>query len=289
MLFLNNAFTKDITEYDGEVLKEVKTVDGKIYLSNGAIIKEGVVGKFFDIATNDKYGTVFEADGPDEIGPIVGFAPVTGDSAPDYFANIIWAMQLTAWRECRYYYDIPDFKDSNGTVASECTCNTGVTYMRLNKDFRYFTFIEQPESFAKQFSDIDKLSELFRFLGDKMNLKVVMYLLSLDNGEVAGASTIATHLGYPKEKIEKALQYLLSINGSNKEIIEISVLCADNDKEKVYGVRNYLPEMLILLTGAFAVLNQQHGYQTSVNNRDYPFFDRKDMSFIKVGEKNEEK
>lgn len=54
MLFLNNAFTKDITEYDGEVLKEVKTVDGKIYLSNGAIIKEGVVGKFFDIATNDK-------------------------------------------------------------------------------------------------------------------------------------------------------------------------------------------------------------------------------------------
>ena len=40
MLFLNNAFTKDITEYDGEVLKEVKTVDGKIYLSNGAIIKE---------------------------------------------------------------------------------------------------------------------------------------------------------------------------------------------------------------------------------------------------------
>ena len=31
MLFLNNAFTKDITEYDGEVLKEVKTVDGKIY------------------------------------------------------------------------------------------------------------------------------------------------------------------------------------------------------------------------------------------------------------------
>lgn len=86
ILFLNNAFTKDITEYDGEVLKEVKTVDGKIYLSNGAIIKEGVVGKFFDIATNDKYGTVFEADGPDEIGPIVGFAPVTGDSAPDYFA-----------------------------------------------------------------------------------------------------------------------------------------------------------------------------------------------------------
>lgn len=39
MLFLNNAFTKDITEYDGEVLKEVKTVDGKIYLSNALSLK----------------------------------------------------------------------------------------------------------------------------------------------------------------------------------------------------------------------------------------------------------
>lgn len=105
MLFLNNAFTKDITEYDGEVLKEVKTVDGKIYLSNGAIIKEGVVGKFFDIATNDKYGTVFEADGPDEIGPIVGFAPVTGDSAPDYFAFLL--SKLNKLRQsntlCRFF------------------------------------------------------------------------------------------------------------------------------------------------------------------------------------------
>ena len=107
----------------------------------------------------------------------------------------------------------PILKIRNGTVASECTCNTGVTYMRLNKDFRYFTFIEQPESFAKQFSDIDKLSELFRFLGDKMNLKVVMYLLSLDNGEVVSTSTIAIHLGYPKEKIEKAT----SISSQHKQ------------------------------------------------------------------------
>lgn len=86
MLFLNNAFSKEITEFTGELLKEVKNVDGKIYLSNGAIIKEGVIGKYFDVATNDKYGTVFEADGPDEIGPIVGYAPVTGSSVPDYFA-----------------------------------------------------------------------------------------------------------------------------------------------------------------------------------------------------------
>ena len=252
------------------------------------------IADIFDVSIDNLYGRGEEKCSFEQqvVNHMQAIADSNHDSGAEWlknYRNIIWAMQLTAWRECRYYYGIPDFKDSNGTFASECTCNTGVTYMRLNEDFRYFTYIEQPESFAKQFSDLDKLSELFAFLGDKMNLKVVMYLLSLDNGEVAGASTIATHLGYPKEKIEKALQYLMSINGSNKEIIEISVLCADNDKEKVYGVRNYLPEMLFLLTGAFAVLNQPHGYQTNVNNRDYPFFDRKDMSFIKAGEKNEEK
>lgn len=252
------------------------------------------IADIFDVSIDNLYGRGEKKCSFEQqvVNHMRAIADSNQDSCAEWlksYLNIIWAMQLTAWRENRYYYDLPDFKDSNGTIASECACNTGVTYMRLNKDFRYFTCIEQPESFAKQFSDIDKLSELFRFLGDKMNLKVVMYLLSLDNGEVVSASTIAIHLGYPKEKIEKALQYLLSINSTNKEVLEISVLRPDNHTEKVYGVRNFMPEMIVLLTGAYAVLNQPHGYRTSVNNRDYPFFDRKDMSFIKMGEKNEEK
>lgn len=252
------------------------------------------IADIFNVSIDNLYGRGEEKCSFEQ--QVVNHMQAIADSNPDSCAewlenyrNIIWAMQLTAWRECRYYYDLPDFKDSKGSFVSECLCPTGFTYMRLNKDFRYFTYIEQPESFAKQFSDLDKLSELFAFLGDKMNLKVVMYLLSLDKGEVAGASTIANHLGYPKEKIEKALQYLLDINGSNKAVIELSVLRSDDCNEKVYGVRSFMQEMIILFTGAYAVLNQPLGYQTNINNREYPFFNRKDMSFIKAGEKNEEK
>ncbi len=86
MQYLNNPFTRDITEYDGEVFTEVRAVEDKIYLSNGAIIKQNNEGKFFDISTNEKYGTVFEASAPDEIGAIIGYAVVTGSSSPDYFA-----------------------------------------------------------------------------------------------------------------------------------------------------------------------------------------------------------
>ena len=253
------------------------------------------IADIFDVSIDNLYGRgeekrSFEQQVMDSMLTVYNSST---DSATDWlkkFINAIWAMQLTSWRECRYYYDIPDYKDADGSYISECTCNKGMTYMRLNEDFRYFAFIEQPEKgFASLFSDLDKLSGLFEFLGDKMNLKTAMYLLSLDNGEVVSASTIAVHLGYPKEKIEKALQYLLSINSTNKEVLEISVLRPDNHTEKVYGVRNFMPEMIVLLTGAYAVLNQPHGYQTSVNNRDIPFFDRKDMNFIKLGEKNEEK
>lgn len=86
MKYLNNPFTRDVTEYDGEVFTEVRAVDGKIYLSNGAVIKQTNEGKYFDVSTSEKYGTVFEASGPDEIGAIVGYAIVTGPSSNDFFA-----------------------------------------------------------------------------------------------------------------------------------------------------------------------------------------------------------
>ncbi len=86
MKYLNNPFTRDVTEYDGEIFTEVRAVDGKIYLSNGAVIKQTNEGKYFDVSTSEKYGTVFEASGPDEIGAIVGYAIVTGPSTSDFFA-----------------------------------------------------------------------------------------------------------------------------------------------------------------------------------------------------------
>ncbi len=85
MLFVNNPFNKEVTEFDGEYFKAVREADNKIYLSNGAIIKQTNEGKYFDVSTSEKYGTVFEADNVNEIGPIVGYAIVEGSTGPDYF------------------------------------------------------------------------------------------------------------------------------------------------------------------------------------------------------------
>lgn len=200
----------------------------------------------------------------------------------DSLQDLLWAAQLTSWIECKSYYPIPDFKNATGTYSTQFFCNEGITYMRLNSDYRFFTFLKEPEEgYTKIFSDIDKLTELFGFLSDKVNLKVLMYLMSLNLGEVSSAATISELLGYPKEKIETALKYLLKINGPNLLISDYSVITPDNKTEKVYGLRGLTPEALILLTGAYAMLNQPCGYQNSVNIRDFPLFNKKDLSFIK--------
>ena len=112
------------------------------------------IADIFDVSIDNLYGRGEKRCSFEQqvVNHMQAIADSSQDSCAEWlknYRNIIWAMQLTAWRECRYYYDLPDFKASNGTIASECACNTGVTYMRLNKDFRYFTFIEQQDSFAK--------------------------------------------------------------------------------------------------------------------------------------------
>ncbi|MBR4305838.1 MAG: hypothetical protein IKT78_03235 [Ruminiclostridium sp.] len=85
MKYLNNPFTRDITEFDGEVYTELRAVDDRIYLSNGAIIKQTNEGKYFDVSTSEKYGTVFEASNPDEISAIIGYALIPATSSDDFF------------------------------------------------------------------------------------------------------------------------------------------------------------------------------------------------------------
>lgn len=85
MLFLNNPFTREVTEFTGSVIKEVNVANDKIYLDNGAIIKQNPDGKYFDISTSEKYATVFEAGSADEIGAIVGYAMVNDSAVTDHF------------------------------------------------------------------------------------------------------------------------------------------------------------------------------------------------------------
>ena len=84
MYFVSNPFDKKVTQLEGDYFTVIREKDGKLYLSNGAIIKQTNEGKYFDISTSEKYGAVYEADNINEINSIVGYAPVEGSTGPDY-------------------------------------------------------------------------------------------------------------------------------------------------------------------------------------------------------------
>ncbi|MCH5323770.1 MAG: hypothetical protein J1E39_01030 [Eubacterium sp.] len=81
MLFLTNPFSKEVTEFEGEYFKVIREAEGKLYLSNGAIIKHINEGKYFDISTNEKYGSVYEAENINEVSFILGYALIEDSDA----------------------------------------------------------------------------------------------------------------------------------------------------------------------------------------------------------------
>ena len=88
MIYLNNPFTRDITEYDGEVFEEVRAVDGKIYLSNGAVIKQTNEGKYFDNGLSALPAYYYEGNPLDNVG--FGFVDLDNDG---YWELIIGAIR----------------------------------------------------------------------------------------------------------------------------------------------------------------------------------------------------
>lgn len=126
----------------------------------------------------------------------------------------VWAIQTASWAANKYYYDRPELNVTDSITVSELSSKEGFSYMRLNKDLEYYFLVKQPkEGFAKRLRITDEMAELFAFLGDKTNLKILQYMLSLNWKEAVRAKTIAKLINIPVEKAEKALDFLCKFNG----------------------------------------------------------------------------
>lgn len=126
----------------------------------------------------------------------------------------VWAIQTASWAANKYYYDRPELNVTDSITVSELSSKEGFSYMRLNKDLEYYFLVKQPkEGFAKRLGITDEMAELFAFLGDKTNLKILQYMLSLNWKEAVRAKTIAKLINIPVEKAEKELDFLCKFNG----------------------------------------------------------------------------
>ena len=201
----------------------------------------------------------------------------------DQVLNYAWAFQIAAWKNNKSYYDRPELSEKDEITVSEVNDKNGFTYMRLNKDLEYFFAVKQPEEgFAKRLKITDEMAELFAFLGDKTNLKILQYMLTFKWQEAVRAKTIAKLLDIPAEKAEKALDYLCKFNGM---FSKGNIINEDNKSENMYQsslVKTVAPIMLMIC--ADMMINLPNGYQNQVGCSDEAWFRREDLSFLKKSE-----
>ncbi len=194
-----------------------------------------------------------------------------------------WAIQTASWAANKYYYDRPELNVTDSITVSELSSKEGFSYMRLNKDLEYYFLVKQPkEGFAKRLRITDEMAELFAFLGDKSNLKILHYMLSLNWKEAVRAKTIAKLINIPVEKAEKALDFLCKFNGM---FTKGSIINEDNKSENIYQsspVKAVAPIMLMIC--ADMMTTSPSSYQNQVGWNDEAWLRREDLSFLKNNE-----
>lgn len=243
------------------------------------------IADFFSVSTDYLYGRAKENSSVvqqiiDEMQKSMFDTEGSTKNFIDYVLRYTWAFQLSSWKNNKTYYDRPKIGEESSVTVSETVDNTGFTYMRLNKDLEYFFAVKQPEEgFAKRLNATDDMTELFAFLGDKINLKILQYMLTLKPREAVRPRSVAKLLGIPAERAENALNFLCKFDGM---FTKGSVIDEDNKSENMYlssNLKTLAPIMLMIC--AEMMINSPCMYQNQVGWCDKAWFKREDLSFLK--------
>ncbi len=188
-----------------------------------------------------------------------------------------WAMQLAFWKESKCYTERVN-GDGEHITASSVTTQAGFSYMRLNRDLEYYAVVKEPaDGFSSYFQVTDRLVELFAFLGKEEHLKVLFYMLSLDNDEGICASTVAKRLKLSEECVKEALEYLCSVQGGWGCCMFHRTKLVDehNRHDSVYTRQESASAaMLLLFAAAESILKPVHSYALQVAARGKGWLDR---------------
>lgn len=243
------------------------------------------IADFFGVSIDYLYGRAKEDTSTvqkiiDELQNIVTDSDSSKEEFFEQALNYAWAIQFAAWASTRSYYDRPELDEKDTVTVSEISSKAGFTYMRLNKNLEYYFLVKQPkEGLANYLKVTDKAAELFAFLGDKTNLKILQYMLTLKWQEAVRAKTVAKLLDIPVEKAEKSLDFLCKFNGT---FSKGSIINEDNKSDSIYRTSSVLtvaPIMIIIC--ADMMISSPSSYQNQISWDDEAWFKREDLSFLK--------
>lgn len=243
------------------------------------------IADFFGVSIDYLYGRAKEDSSTvqriiDELQNIVTDSDSSKEEFFEQALNYAWAIQLAAWASTRSYYDRPELDEKDTVTVSEISSKAGFTYMRLNKNLEYYFLVKQPkEGLANYLKVTDKAAELFAFLGDKTNLKILQYMLTLKWQEAVRAKTVAKLLDIPVEKAEKSLDFLCKFNGT---FSKGSIINEDNKSDSIYWTSSVLAVApIMIMICADMMISSPSSYQNQISWDDEAWFKREDLSFLK--------
>lgn len=205
----------------------------------------------------------------------------------DKVHRLLWAIQISSWKNGVNYYERPQHDENSARMASAIAFDTGYTFMRLDKFKDCFLFLRQPEGdngYERWFSDTTAVRKFFGMLADKDNLKVLGFLYTLRVGELASLSTIEKVTRVPKEKITALLDYMTSSIGSDGEspVLEVQLVGNEEENQKAYGVNTTLGGLFVgIFAMADSYVNSPQGYTMQTNSRGYSWADRAKLTECK--------
>ena len=198
--------------------------------------------------------------------------------------DLVWAMVIPCWKDNIWYWDRPTGDKMQLQTSSLIMSESGFVTIRHNNDLQYAAIIQKPECGFEKFLEFDdNMLELFRFMSEKANLKILYYLSSLNKREVFTEKSVCAALGISPESVKNAVSYLYRNGFLNEMEYDDGGV-----KKTVYSyLNNY--NFLVFLTGAKTMLRRAEAYQVQVGSINQDFFDRSKLGFMKKDKTNEEK
>ena len=190
----------------------------------------------------------------------------------------LWAFQIASWKNVSEYWERPRLDKDAPRQASCIAFDTCYSFMGLDQGRDFYLFLRQPEGakgYESWFTDTAEVRELFGFLSDSDNMRIIEYMYSLKSFEFAGPDSVAKATGIDKAKIEKALTYLGKIGfGTDSPVREVSIVDGNGKNSEAYGVNITLGGLIMgLMAVADAYVHSPSGYSMQVTNRQYSWLD----------------
>ena len=282
---------EQLAEYLGVSTQAVSKWENGSY-PDGDLLPQ--IAGYFGVSIDYLYGNTREEMTIDQrISEYMKEEDISGEktSKTTKMLELLWMAHGSAWESLGT--QLPEVNEESGQCGTCYLKPDGVMFGRLNKDMRYLTVIERPEDGYEEYvSELDRLAEVFRFFGEEENLRILLFLMSMKQGECIRTETLADYVDASVEHVAQALEQITNFSKRNQLANGTTLLLEGKKTETLYSSRQYVTlSVFRMLLAAKDILHPIQSYYGLWNDEGHLLMRRQKLEEIwkkKKGEKKDE-